>query len=192
MDTGAFFRTAADGFGRRLATVKPDQWQATTPCAEWDVRALVQHVVNECRWVSPLIEGQTIAEVGDRLDGDLLGADPDGAWRGAAAEAFAAIDAPEALSRTVHLSFGDRTGAQYVSQVACDIALHTWDLARAVGGDDRIDPELVAAAQSEVDSWGSDIEAWRAAGAFGAAVECPPGADAQTRLLGMVGRGAPG
>ncbi|HEY6378397.1 MAG TPA: TIGR03086 family metal-binding protein [Candidatus Dormibacteraeota bacterium] len=192
MDTRAFFSAAADGFGRRLATVGPDQWRASTPCAEWDVRALVQHVVNECRWIRPLIEGRTIAEVGDRLDGDLLGADPDGAWRDAYAEALASIAPPEALSGAVHLSFGDRTGDQYISQVACDVAIHTWDLARGTGGDDHLDPEVVAAAQAEVDGWGPDIDAWRAAGVFGPAVESPAGADAQTRLLGMVGRRAHG
>jgi uncharacterized protein (TIGR03086 family) len=149
---------------------------------------LVQHVVNECRWIRPLIDGLTIAEVGDRLDGDLLGADPKGAWRDASAEALATIGPAEALAGTVHLSFGDRSGDQYLSQVACDIAIHTWDLARGIGGDDRLDPEVVAAAQDELDTWGADIEAWRAAGAFGPAVESPPGVDAQTRLLGMLGR----
>ena len=49
-----------------------------TPCTEWDVRALVNHVLGEIRWAVPLFAGSTIAEVGDRFDGDLLGDDPVG------------------------------------------------------------------------------------------------------------------
>lgn len=190
MDTAAFFDAAVSGFEHRIAAVRDGQWHAPTPCTDWDVRGLVQHVVNECRWIQPLIDGQTIAQVGDRLDGDLLGADPKAAWHEASSEALAAIARPDALSRTVHLSFGDRSGDEYISQVACDIAIHTWDLARGTGGDDRLDPAVAQASLEEIEGWGSTLEEWRAAGAFGPATDIPPSADAQTRLLALVGRRA--
>ena len=84
--------------GALLAELTPAQWSAPTDCPDWDVRALVQHVVNEQRWVRPLADGATIEEVGASLDGDLLGDDPKGAARAAAAEAAHAVDerAPEA------------------------------------------------------------------------------------------------
>ena len=56
--------------------VGEDQWGAPTPCADWDVRELVNHVAGEDLWTAPLLEGSTIEEVGDRFDGDLLGDDP--------------------------------------------------------------------------------------------------------------------
>ena len=69
-------RRAADRFAGLVHSVRAEQWQLPTPCAAWDVRALVNHVVGESRWVVPLFEGQTVSAVGDLLDGDLLGADP--------------------------------------------------------------------------------------------------------------------
>jgi ketosteroid isomerase-like protein len=62
--------------GRAASSVGDDQWDLPTPCAEWSVRGLVNHVVGEDLWTKPLLEGRTIADVGDALGGDLLGDDP--------------------------------------------------------------------------------------------------------------------
>jgi uncharacterized protein (TIGR03086 family) len=95
-------------------------------------------------WTPPLIAGRTIAAVGDRFDGDVLGADPAAAYEQAAAEAIVAVDTDGALDRMVHLSFGDMPGEGYAWQLFTDHLIHGWDLAQATGGDDRLDPELVA------------------------------------------------
>ncbi len=58
--------------------------QLPTPCAAWNVRDLVNHVVAQARRVAPLLAGVTLNEVGEQLDGDLLGDDPVRAWDGAA------------------------------------------------------------------------------------------------------------
>ena len=75
-DIVSLFQRAVDEFDKRVQAVLEDQWDGGTPCTEWTVRDLVNHVVNEDRWVKPLIEGKTIDEVGSALDGDLLGDDP--------------------------------------------------------------------------------------------------------------------
>ena len=69
-----YLRASAE-FSARLRAAD-GLWAAPTPCADWDVRALVRHVVEEERWVAPLLRGETIEEVGDRFAGDLLGDDP--------------------------------------------------------------------------------------------------------------------
>src|SRR3712207_9183954 len=90
-------------FDAVLRRVRTDQWTAATPCVEWDVRTLVNHVVGEDRWVPPLLAGLTIAEVGDTLAGDLLGEDPQSAWDRARHDAERAVGAvPD--DRTVALS----------------------------------------------------------------------------------------
>ncbi len=76
MDLETLYRRTIESWTDRILTVGPEQWGATTPCLEWDVRALVNHVVGEDLWTEPLVRGATIQEVGDRFDGDLLGSDP--------------------------------------------------------------------------------------------------------------------
>lgn len=176
---------AVDGLARRWSEIRPDQWEQPTPCADWDVRALLSHVVAELLWMPPLLAGQTIAEVGDRFDGDVLGAGPKEAASVAATAAVRAAAEPGVLERTVHLSFGDVPGSDYLDQVTSDVVIHSWDLARAVGADEHLDDELV----DEVAAYlGPQIDAWRSAGAFGPAVAIPAGADVQTRLLAHTGR----
>ena len=81
-------------FGSRVHAIKADQWGDATPCSDWDVRTLVNHLVNEQLWVPPLMSGATIADVGDALDGDVLGDDPFAAWDAAAAASTDALHAP--------------------------------------------------------------------------------------------------
>jgi uncharacterized protein (TIGR03086 family) len=181
----ALITNAIDGFGQRLGAVDAGQWSAATPCEDWDVRTLVNHVVGELLWLPPLLEGKTIADVGDRFDGDILGDDPHATWASAVAEAQAAVSQPGAQEATVHLSFGDFPGSEYLGQITSDLVIHSWDLARAVGANDRIDAGLVGFVN---DFLGPQVDAWRSAGAFGPAVDAAPDADAQAKLLAQTGR----
>jgi uncharacterized protein (TIGR03086 family) len=179
-----FHRGLAD-FGRRVHAIRADQWTAPTPCTDWDVRALVNHLVVEQLWVPPLLAGQTIAEVGDRFDGDQLGDDPVGRWDTAAAAAGAAFAADGALDRAVHLSYGDRPAREYCREMVLDLAVHGWDLSRGIGADERMDPDLVATAYEHL---APIADQWQGAGIFAAPVPVPDDADLQTRLLGLTGR----
>ncbi len=185
-DLPAVFAKAVDEFARRSDSIAPEQWHEPTPDAEWDVRALVNHVLVENLWAPPLLEGRTLAEVGDRFDGDQLGDDPSAAWQRAAAEAVAAVRQDGVLERTVHVSFGDISAREYVSQLVSDHVIHAWDLARAIGADERLDAGLVEFVWSYIEPQAED---WRVAGAFGPRVDVPPGADRQSALLGLTGRG---
>ena len=85
------FQRAVDGFGRHVHAVKKNQWHDSTPDTEWDVRDLTNHVTVEQLWVPPLVGGSTIADVGDRLDGDQLGDDPLATWDAAVAASLEAF-----------------------------------------------------------------------------------------------------
>jgi uncharacterized protein (TIGR03086 family) len=73
-----------DAFGEKVRAVPADRWEAATPCTDWSVRDLVNHVTGEHLWAPHLLDGATIAQVGDRYDGDLLGDSPLTAWEQAA------------------------------------------------------------------------------------------------------------
>jgi uncharacterized protein (TIGR03086 family) len=187
VEISAIMRRGVQEFGHRVAQIRPGQWDAATPNAEWDVRDLVGHLVAEDLWAVPLFAGSTVGEVGNRFDGDVLGADPAGSWAAASGEAVRAAAEAGAMDRTVHLSFGDFPGREYAMQLFADHLIHAWDLARAIGADERLDAELVA----ECATWFTDMEdGYRSAGAIGDRPQVPDGADAQTRLLGMFGRRA--
>jgi len=179
------YRDSVSSFADRVARIRPDQWSGRTPCREWDVRTLVNHVVYEQRWSVPLFAGATIADVGDRFEGDLLGDDPVGAATEAAEDARAAVGETGVLERTVHLSFGETPAPEYINQLFADHVIHAWDLAVGTGQDRTLDPEAVRA----VAEWfASNEEAYRSAGAIGPRTELPADASEQDRLLAAFGR----
>src|SRR3954470_22529349 len=176
----ALFQRAVDDFTDKVRAVGEEQWAQPTPCTDWDVRALVNHVVGEQLWIPPLFAGQTIAEVGDRFNGDVLGRDPvDSAVRAAGA-ANAAVAGDGALERIVHLSFGDFPGAEYAAQLLADHLIHGWDLAVATGLDPTLDPAAVDA----VAAWFAEREEqYRQGGFIGPRPAVAADADPATRLL---------
>ena len=136
-------------------------------------------------WAPPLLAGSTIAEVGNRFDGDVLGADPRAAWSAASAGAVRAVGEHGAMDRIVHLSFGDVPGREYTLQLFADHLIHAWDLARAIGTDEHLDAGLVASCAT----WFQTMEdGYRSAGAIAARPPVPDDADAQTVLLARFGR----
>lgn len=184
MDLFTLYHRTVESWADRVNAVRPDQWDAPTPCREWTVRDLANHVAGEDRWTVPLMRGSTIADVGDRLDGDLLGEDPIGSALSAAAEATTAVAETLPTATTVHLSYGEERAEEFVHQLACDHLVHGWDLAVATGGDPRLDPALV----HEVAAWFADREElYREVGV----VAARPGSslhDAQSELLAGLGR----
>lgn len=178
---------AVAGFQRTLGAVGDDLWSAPTPCTEWDVRALTNHVCGEQRWLATLVGGQSMAEIGSSLDGDLLGDDPVATYAQAAADARAALEALPSLSATVELSGGPTSVQRYCDEVGTDTLIHTWDLARAVGADERLPAHLVDVAAAVVEPW---LKPEGIPGVLGARVDVPDDADAQTRLLAALGRRA--
>jgi uncharacterized protein (TIGR03086 family) len=187
VDLLTLFGRALDEFDHRVLSVQTEQWDAPTPCTEWDVRTLVEHLVSEQLWALPMLAGETMEQVGDRFDGDVLGDDPVAGWRSAAARSRAAAEVPGALQGTVHASYGDVPAQRYLSEMTLDATVHAWDLARAIGADERLDPDLVALGITVVEP---NLELLASSGMFGPPVPVPSGSSDQARLLGLLGRRA--
>ncbi|MEV7011272.1 TIGR03086 family metal-binding protein [Streptosporangium sp. NPDC051022] len=185
IDVREAYRRALDDFGALVHRITPEQWQNPTPCVDWDVRALVNHVVGENLWAPELLSGRTVADIGDAFDGDLLGDDPLKAFDTSAVAAVQVASDEGALTRVAHLSFGDVPGREYITELFADALIHTWDLARAIGADERLDPELVEACAA----WFAGAEnGYRQAGVIGEQQPVSSDTDAQTRLLASWGR----
>lgn len=176
-------RRTVEWWTSRLATVGDDQWSGPTPCADWDVRELVNHVTGEDLWTAPLLEGSTIEEVGDRFDGDLLDDEPVARSQAAAEAAVTAVADLLPQRDTVHLSYGDERADEYVWQLCADHLVHGWDLAVATGADTRMPPDLVSAL---AEWFSSREEGYRGAGVIGEQGELT--GDDQHDLLARFGR----
>ncbi|MBO1415883.1 TIGR03086 family metal-binding protein [Streptomyces sp. FH025] len=185
---GTPYSEALAAFGERVRLITPDQWDSPTPCTDWSVRDLVNHLVNEQLWVPELLMGATIAEVGGRFDGDLLGDDPATAWTEAAEAARQAWAVPGATELTVHLSYGDTSGQYYLDQLTTDLVIHSWDLAEGIGRHTRLPEDLVEFALGEFAGYG-DLSG---SGLFDKPLPVSADADPQTRLLALTGRRSDG
>ncbi|MGH3936502.1 MAG: TIGR03086 family metal-binding protein [Pseudonocardiaceae bacterium] len=179
------FGAAMGEFDWRVRAVQPGQWGDPTPCSEWDVRGLVNHLVVEQLWAPLLLDGATVDDVGNRFDGDQLGDDPVAAWERAAAAAREAFAAPGALRRSVELSYGSRPANGYCQEMTMDLTVHAWDLARGIGVAEHLDEQLVRDVLGFIEP---QIEQLAGTGLFGRPAEVSEAADAQTRLLALLGR----
>lgn len=176
---------ALDATRALVAGVKAEEWGSATPCRGWDVHELVNHIVGGNWWAAELADGKTIEQVGDRLDGDLLGTDPLAAYEASAAAAAAAFRVPGAMAAPCAVSYGPVPGEIYCGHRFLDVLVHGWDLARATGQDARLDPELAEACIEVVEP---QAELLAGSGMFDSGVSVPDGADRQVVLLAMLGR----
>jgi uncharacterized protein (TIGR03086 family) len=164
MDLEVLYRGTVAAWNQQVAAVEDGDWDRPTPCSEWTVRELVNHVAGEDLWTVPLVNGSTIEEVGDRFDGDLLGDAPATVALDAAAAAVSAVVPRIPDGGTVHLSYGEERLEEYLMQLSADHLVHGWDLAVAVGARPQLDPDLVTG----VAAWFAEREdLYRSAGIIG-------------------------
>lgn len=180
------FEKAQDEFRRRVRAIAADQWQLATPCEGWTVRDLVVHAVEGSEMASRLLHGasgEEVTSVFGRPHGDLP-AELDAAFN-REAQAFA-LDG--ALDMTVHHPrAGDLPGSRFCGMRTSDYLLHSWDLARATGADERLPDDLVQVTWDALQPLAPVIAQ---VGVFGTGPTgtVPEGAPLQTRLLDLSGR----
>jgi len=167
-------RTACDEFSSRVAEIG-DKWDAPTPCTEWAVRDLVEHVVaNHERLVSAL--------------GDPVARDPDdlaATWRTMEAAAFEALATDGVLDVVVPGPFGEAPVGRFLNIITTDTLVHAWDLARALGVDETLDADLCQRAYERARP---GDELLRASGMFGPRIDVPDDARVEHRLVAFFGR----
>ena len=175
------YRLTAGSFDTRVLAAPHDRWNAQSPCTEWSARDVVAHVVDNHR--------RLITEVAG-VDSEPMTAeeDPKAAWTSAYTNMRELTEDPEAMARPVQGPTGRIPLEQMLPQFVCmDMLVHTWDLARAVGGDERLDEKSVHDTYEALKPMDTMI---RQPGVFGPKLDAPPGADIQTEFLYFLGRRA--
>ncbi|QIS09709.1 TIGR03086 family metal-binding protein [Nocardia arthritidis] len=139
----AHLDAAATGFGDRLRMVPPTHWDHPTPCTEWNVSQLVDHMIQGNDIYVAMLRGASAAEFMARLGQEVGHDDPVTAYEVAVEQCRAAFRVEGALDRIVDYPFGPVPGRQLLGLYVVDAVVHTWDLARAVGLDEHLDPKTV-------------------------------------------------
>jgi uncharacterized protein (TIGR03086 family) len=175
------YSTIASGFSARIEAAAGDGWSAPTPCPDWTTRDIVEHVIGVHQRVLAYLSGTETEASGP--DDDLVEA-----WSESTAAMQDALRDPAVARTIVATPFGEMPFEDLVSRMVCsDTLVHTWDLARATGQDERLDSHAVEVAWIWMEPAGDRL---RQSGAFGPAVTPPPDADTQRRLLCFLGRSA--
>ncbi|MFW3170400.1 TIGR03086 family metal-binding protein [Geodermatophilus sp. CPCC 206100] len=182
----ARYRRRADAFEATVTAVADADWARPSPCADWNARDVVGHIV-DMHAVMLRPYGRTPAPA------PTVDEDPLAAFRAARHEVTALLADPELATRTVESPAGTMAGVDMVDQVAsADLVLHRWDLARATGQDDTIDPEELERMWPGLQQIPDVMRQPGAFGpgvvVFGPLVEVPDDAPLQDRALGLVGR----
>jgi uncharacterized protein (TIGR03086 family) len=174
-------RAVAAAFTARVRGVPDADWDAPAPCEGWAARDVVGHLVT---WSAGFLRAGAGVEL---PAGPPAAEDPVAAWTVHRDAVQALLDDPATQDRVL---VNEHVGEVPLDRAVdwfytADVFLHTWDLARATGQDEHLDPDRCA---RMLDGMLPMDEALRASGHYGPRVDVPADADVQTRLLAFIGR----
>ncbi|MFF3938130.1 TIGR03086 family metal-binding protein [Streptomyces phaeofaciens] len=174
-------RTVARAFTDRVRGTRPEAWDDPAPCEGWVARDVVRHLVE---WFPDFLKAGAGV---DLPKGPSVDDDPVAAWTVHSDAVQALLDDPATADRTLSNEHVgqlplDRAVDQFYTS---DVFLHTWDLARATGQEERLDPGRCARL---LDGMLPLDEILRKSGHYGPRVDVPESSDVQTRLLAFIGR----
>ena len=174
-------RVIAGAFTDRVRGVRPEAWDYPAPCEGWVARDVVRHLVE---WFPAFLKAGAGV---DLPQGPSVDEDPVAAWTVHSDGVQALLDDPATQGRVLtNEHIGEVPLDQAVDRFyTADVFLHTWDLARATGQDERLDPDRCA---QMLEGMLPLDELLRTSGQYGPRVEVPDTADVQTRLLAFIGR----
>jgi uncharacterized protein (TIGR03086 family) len=172
------YRAATERASTVVRAIAPDQLDRPTPCTEWTVQDLLDHLTGGTEYLRAAVDGRPPVPLGDAGPAD---------FEAGVRAVLAGLERPGVLDRTCPSPLGPAWSVrQAVAGTFMDVLVHTWDLARACGRPEALDPVLVRAC---VEMFLPDMpEHGRAAGLVGPVVDVGPQASPQDRLLGAMGR----
>jgi uncharacterized protein (TIGR03086 family) len=182
VDVVSALEQSYDQTAKLVAGLTAAELDAPSPCAGWDVRATLNHLLG-ATWMFTLVnQGQAA----DEDPGDAIGDDATLAVTAAAKENLASWRQPGAFEGERSYIFGTFPAAGAVRFNLGEVVVHNWDVARATGQELVIDPTV----GQMVYDWGLSIplDEFRRHGAFGPEVAVPGSAPIVDRLVALLGR----
>lgn len=175
-------RRGLDAVGALICKVRSDQWSATTPCTDWTVRRLVDHLIGMNRVFTALLLD---APPPSRPTADHVEQDPVAAYQDTAEALLLAFARPGTLARNFSGPLGSATGAERLQIRLYDLLAHGWDLAEAIGQPAHLPEDLAEQSLAFVRAQLSDQSR---TGRFGPIQQTPDNASAIDRLAAFLGR----
>jgi len=187
MDVLATMGRVLDRTGEVVDNVKPDQLGNSTPCTEWTVRDVINHITGGATMFAVCVEQGSVPDdlLPKLMGGDNLGDDVNGSFHTASDRARAAFGSPGALDKMVKLPFGEMPAGIALNIAIMDVMTHAVDIAKATG--QTIDDDEILSTALEV---GRQLitDDFRAPGIFDAEQPAPPNASSADKLLAFAGR----
>ena len=181
------YTKALYGFDHVMRSVPADAWDNASPCSGWTARDVAGHCMGVIEAAGAAARGGAAAHDFMGQPGPIAGSDPYSSWSVIRDQALESFDQPGALQRIAQTPFGEQPVDSFIGFIKADALIHTWDLARAVSGDEKLDAQLVDQVLAAMSPMAAMLAG---SGVFAAPISVPDSADTQTRLLAMVGRAA--
>ncbi len=183
------YEAAVQAFRQTLSGVKADQMQGSTPCADWNVQALITHNIQVAAFVEGLLQENITVNPLD-VSGGIPGDDPVKALDDNVAKVMGIIKATGSADVQINTPFGEMTRGQFMMTPVWDLVVHKWDLAKGTGQNTTLDSTLVEAVYNTFAPMAEGMRQMEMAGEHivGPEVSVPGSASLQDRLLGAFGR----
>ena len=187
MDSVQLLQRVVDETTGVIDKIGPDQLGNATPCTEWSVRDLINHITGGSTMFAVSAEQGSVPDdqLAQLMGGDNLGDDYKGAWKAASTRAMGVFAQPGVLEKIVKLPFGEMPAGVALNIAIFDVATHATDLARSTGQTITDTGLLEAALEFGQQMIGPEL---RMPGVFDAEQPAPAGASAEDRLLAFAGR----
>jgi uncharacterized protein (TIGR03086 family) len=162
--------------------IEADQFDLPSPCADWTVRGVLNHIVTGNLVADAIVAGRSHPD----RNVDRLGEDPSAAFAASVVSTRTVLATPGLMERVVSTPIGEAPGTFLVQMRVAELLVHGWDMAKATGQSTDLDPELAAEVLA---AWRARIEHRpRTMLPFEEPQPVPPGAGAADRLAGFLGR----
>lgn len=172
------YQSAVENTRGIIANITPEQMDSSTPCSDWNVQTLVEHMVGGAAYFAASLAGEEPQPPPD-------GGSPADSYDTLTKKVLEGAATPDAMEKKYATPFGEMSGGEFMFGAFMDTFVHGWDLAKATGQDTSLNGDLAGIV---FHGMGPMMDGMRQSGNFGGAVSVSEDASIQDKMLAMLGR----